>query len=255
MLENSLFDELPGVRDALASSDQRFLTSPGLPSGHEACAVTPVPLAIDLGAGCGLTSMALALRGFDVLAVDREKTCPLLRANILQFSKAAKQAGRNIGTIDVLPLDWGTDVPRGASEEGQSSRGATVLEVCDSQEAPAAPTNPRWRAFQDATRGRESLLVVLSECITSELTIQPLLGALEAIDPLLIIVANEARPAMDSFLAKCARKRAHKLGVEPGCREQGVIDLTQHLGWEELRVFRGAGVNEALIRLAVSVRS
>ena len=56
---------------------------------------------LDLGAGCGLCSLALAARGADVLASERRIALPLLRRNV-EANRAAVEGG----AVEVVEFDW-----------------------------------------------------------------------------------------------------------------------------------------------------
>lgn len=54
------------------------------------------------GAGCGLTSIATALCGYDVIAADKSAVVPLLKRNI---DASAPNFLKN-GGVDVINIDW-----------------------------------------------------------------------------------------------------------------------------------------------------
>ena len=56
---------------------------------------------LDLGAGCGLCSLALAAQGAEVLASERRIALPLLRRNV-EANRAAVEGG----AVDVVEFDW-----------------------------------------------------------------------------------------------------------------------------------------------------
>jgi len=61
--------------------------------------------ALELGAGVGLTALALAAAGWDVTATDVGDALPLLRRNV------AANAERVRGTVHVRELDWCAPAP------------------------------------------------------------------------------------------------------------------------------------------------
>lgn len=58
---------------------------------------------LDLGAGCGYVSLALAARGADVLATERDIALPLLMHNVAMNAAAVRSAG---GALAAAELDW-----------------------------------------------------------------------------------------------------------------------------------------------------
>ena len=108
-----------------------------------------------LGAGCGLTSIALWLAGYDVIATDKEYSLPLLRENIEYNLARHQQQSMNekneeLGTIQVYEYDW--NELRGPSEQLRLAIGGEENRVD---------------------------LVVLSDCVYATTSIQPLLDALD----------------------------------------------------------------------------
>lgn len=63
------------------------------------------PVALDVGAGCGLVSMVLSLLGYDVIAVDKSSVMDTLQLNISSFNKELSGVGTK-GHITCLEFDW-----------------------------------------------------------------------------------------------------------------------------------------------------
>lgn len=68
---------------------------------------------IEVGAGCGLAGLGMALLGCHVVATDQIEVLPLLSRNIKQNMAQARQSPSenphlgSLGTIEVAELDWG----------------------------------------------------------------------------------------------------------------------------------------------------
>jgi len=112
------------------------------------------PRAVDLGAGCGLTTMALACAGYDVWSSDKAQLLPQLSSNIADFQQAFALAGRNeIGAIRSMELNWTAfDCNNTAGEE-------TLAGLC----------------------GGYPELLVCSDCLYSSSCIEPLLCVIEQV--------------------------------------------------------------------------
>ncbi|KAL3680065.1 hypothetical protein R1sor_023021 [Riccia sorocarpa] len=70
---------------------------------------------IELGAGCGLAGLGMALLGCDVVVSDQIEVLPLLLRNVERNLSRAKYAAADnsymgsIGKVDVAELDWGNE--------------------------------------------------------------------------------------------------------------------------------------------------
>ncbi|KAL2613080.1 hypothetical protein R1flu_024772 [Riccia fluitans] len=77
---------------------------------------------IELGAGCGLAGLGMALLGCDVVVTDQVEVLPLLLRNVERnLSRAKYTASDNsymgsIGKVDVAELDWGNEAHIAAVE-------------------------------------------------------------------------------------------------------------------------------------------
>ncbi|KAM0842068.1 hypothetical protein ACQ4PT_058601 [Festuca glaucescens] len=66
--------------------------------------------AIELGAGCGLAGLGMALLGCDVLTTDQVEVLPLLMRNVERNKSWIAQSNLDsgsFGTVTVAELDWG----------------------------------------------------------------------------------------------------------------------------------------------------
>lgn len=127
---------------------------------------------LELGSGCGLVAIALAIAGHDVLATDKAAILPLLRRNTAQWS-----------AIEVECFDWYDFASTGTSLKDD-------------------------RAFD---------LVVLSDCLYSSASVQPLISVLATIfarsRDTKFLLANEQRTALDEFLS-AMRKHSLLLSIK-----------------------------------------
>ncbi|XP_020088599.1 protein N-lysine methyltransferase METTL21A-like isoform X3 [Ananas comosus] len=65
---------------------------------------------IELGAGCGLAGLGMALLGCDVITTDQVEVLPLLMRNVERNTSWILQANSDsapFGSISVAELDWG----------------------------------------------------------------------------------------------------------------------------------------------------
>ncbi|XP_020693592.1 protein N-lysine methyltransferase METTL21A isoform X2 [Dendrobium catenatum] len=67
--------------------------------------------AIELGAGCGLAGLGMALLGCNVVSTDQIEVLPLLMKNITRNTSWIMQANdsASLGSIEVAELDWGNE--------------------------------------------------------------------------------------------------------------------------------------------------
>lgn len=128
------------------------------------------PMAVDVGAGCGLTSMALALAGYDVIATDKACLLPLLEMNLAAFRSEACSHSVELGIVKVAQLEWTKrdSGSGGAAEERESGRGSEDV-----------------RRVRELCSGRPNL-VVCSDCLYSSASVEPLLEVLEQVGLLLV---------------------------------------------------------------------
>ncbi|KAH7691976.1 Lysine methyltransferase protein [Dioscorea alata] len=65
--------------------------------------------AIELGAGCGLAGLGMALLGCDVVSTDQVEVLPLLMRNVQRNMSWIMQANpsESVGAVEVVELDWG----------------------------------------------------------------------------------------------------------------------------------------------------
>ncbi|CAD5168319.1 uncharacterized protein LOC135623398 isoform X1 [Musa acuminata AAA Group] len=71
--------------------------------------------AIELGAGCGLAGLGMALLGCNVISTDQTEVLPLLMRNVERNTSRMMQANpdsglaASFGSIEVAELDWGNE--------------------------------------------------------------------------------------------------------------------------------------------------
>lgn len=61
---------------------------------------------MDLGSGCGLTSITLHQIGFKVIATDNARVLPLLQQNINQYLSSLLDDEINPNSMIIKELDW-----------------------------------------------------------------------------------------------------------------------------------------------------
>lgn len=140
-------------------------------------------VAVELGAGCGLVSMALCLQGYRVVATDKACVMDLLRQNINSFLQQISELGITTrGTIVTAELNWdNTDDEEMLTSELQS-------DLKDKNSLFEMPVD----------------LVAMSDCLYATASIDPLLKVLCKISSrqTVLVLANEMRSALDSFMRK-----------------------------------------------------
>lgn len=122
------------------------------------------PRAVDLGAGCGLTSMALACAGFNVWSSDKAQLLPRLTSNLEDFKQACAQSGRmdEIGAIRPVELNWTAFDCSDTTDSDSVSGGHHLGGLC----------------------GGYPELLVCSDCLYSSSCIDPLLCVIEQVKSL-----------------------------------------------------------------------
>ena len=175
------------------------------------------PIALELGAGCGLTAIALALAGFDVLASDKASTVGLLKTNVARFApsfegnyeeeeRIKENRLRGWGSVDTAVFDWcsllppafedGGIIEGGAEAAAEMGAGASTVERnvdFMAIEAGLAELMHQQRLRQREVEEKQEVnsveefglpvpaLVVLSDCIYVASTVQPLMRVLQGV--------------------------------------------------------------------------
>eukprot|EP01039_Chlorochromonas_danica_P006683 gene6683-7389_t len=124
-------------------------------------------IAIELGAGCGLVSLALRLRGLrSVVATDRPALSPLLEHNLHLLDGLVK------GSAQVHALDW------------------------------TVPDLSALSSLLNAESNRWPQLIVCCDCLYASTSVMPMVELLEKLagPETIILVANELRTALEEFL-------------------------------------------------------
>ena len=159
------------------------------------------PTAVDLGAGCGLCSMALALRGYDVVSTDIASALNLLMENMEGFRRTiqkqkqqelqSESAPARCGAVEVKELDWravekcmqGVDGGEVDAKDGINSRhsGTEIRQgsVFSHAEALSAAAVAAVAEAVKNIKACKPDLIVCSDCIYSTGAISPLLTVLE----------------------------------------------------------------------------
>ncbi|CAM9132841.1 unnamed protein product [Chrysoparadoxa australica] len=139
---------------------------------------------LELGSGIGVVAVACLHLGWHVVATDKPEVVELLQRNSQQAARAiAEEQGHETdGSIQVLPYTWGDDCselieagePQGTKEAGVKEGGYDI--------------------------------VVCADCLYAQASVKPLLAALLALcernRSAVVLIANELRSALDSFLQK-----------------------------------------------------
>jgi predicted nicotinamide N-methyase len=81
--------------------------------------------ALELGSGCGLVAMALALAGYDVTATDKSTVLPLLQQNLSAFGEQLDAEGTR-PPMRTAAFEWSEQLP-----EALSSVHFDVVVCCD----------------------------------------------------------------------------------------------------------------------------
>lgn len=106
-----------------------------------------------IGAGCGLTSIALAMCGYDVIAADKAVVVPLLQRN----ADACLSAYAGTGSIEVISMDW-------SASDAMETLSRHLSRPID--------------------------LVVCSDCVYQLASVDPLLNILEQVFRILVLKNN-----------------------------------------------------------------
>jgi predicted nicotinamide N-methyase len=143
-----------------------------------------IPICLDIGAGCGLTSMVAHHLGYNVIATDRSSLVHgLLQENIQEYLQSA--AFKSI--LDCRSLDWES----------------------------VSPTN--WNDQLQISPSQRIRYIICSDCLYSSPAVQPLLYLLDYIAlrefrllpgelseqqsvTIRVLVVNELRSALEEFL-------------------------------------------------------
>ncbi|XP_028192605.1 protein-lysine methyltransferase METTL21D-like isoform X2 [Glycine soja] len=65
---------------------------------------------IELGAGCGVSGIGMALLGYDVIVTDQKEVLPLLQRNVERnISRIMQKNPESFGSIKVAELQWGDE--------------------------------------------------------------------------------------------------------------------------------------------------
>ena len=146
------------------------------------------PLALELGAGCGIVSIVLWLLGYDVITTDKLTVLDVLIDNINQTKEYIKinynDLYNTLGTIQIIEFDW---FSLSKSEDHSIIHLNTLI------------------------NNRIIDLIVCSDCCYSTISIIPLINVLQLLstNSTAILLVNEQRTALDEFLT-LARKHELK---------------------------------------------
>jgi len=163
------------------------------------------PLALDLGAGCGFTSMALALYGFDVIATDKPSVCSLLQENVTAFYESVTisrgGAGNGHGHIEVKSFEW-CSAEQGGSEEDEEKDVEVLLERC-TRAVQLLLQIEEGEVDVHTARLRYPDLILLSDCLYASTSVMPLLRILKVLSGQgsRVLLCNEMRSSLDTFFS------------------------------------------------------
>jgi predicted nicotinamide N-methyase len=133
------------------------------------------PLAVDVGAGCGLTTMALVAAGFDVIATDKAAVVPLLEGNIRRFMQELLKnsySSGSVGSAKVVEFDWFRQQQTQQREEGKDAVVDSAEKISGVEVLPVDEQNPD---------GRQIDLIVCSDCVYSTAAVEPLTHTLDQV--------------------------------------------------------------------------
>ena len=159
------------------------------------------PLAIDLGAGCGLTTMTLLMTGFNVIATDKEPSIDILSKNLSNFkadlnrSLASTQHGEHI--IEEFYMDYLKYVATGGGENLGLSEVVNVdwtqLDISKANIENSMPF--QGHSFAD--------VIVCSDCLYTSSSAEALAVILENLcgPETIVYLCNQLRSALDEFLS------------------------------------------------------
>ena len=186
------------------------------------------PLAIDLGAGCGLTTMTLLLTGFNVVATDKECSIDILTENLSNFKKGLNKflaltldSGDSMGCFCMNYLD---SIARGGKHNlGQSEVVNVDWTQLDASKANITNSLPHQaHSYPD--------VIVCSDCLYTSSSAEALALSLENIcgPDTIVYICNQLRSALDEFLSYVRKSSYYTRGQSvQGVWEIDEIPLSQ----------------------------
>ena len=153
------------------------------------------PLALDLGAGCGLTTIALIAQGYDVIATDRAHVVPLLEYNIHSFLNIYNNTdiSNSYNTIHTHTNGNSSHINNNNNNNGTLTKGSCPVKVIEfdwmSNEHSllwnTTNTNTTNNYGDDEERRRFDIhrisLIICSDCIYDSFMIPSLINVLQSI--------------------------------------------------------------------------
>lgn len=126
-----------------------------------------------LGAGCGLTSMALWSKGFHVISSDVLTILPILKENIDLFTGSSDKDMHN-PRMSVVPFHWSSDAVSQMKSEVLCMRSdlATSTQSSTTEDGATAVVDKA---------DREVDLIVCSDCLYASFSVAPLVDAINEV--------------------------------------------------------------------------
>jgi hypothetical protein len=148
--------------------------------------VTPRPLAVDIGAGCGLTTLALLACGYDVICTDKNAVTGILQENVDAFvSIICSESGKDsLGSVRAVEYDWFKESPALVADEFRHQSSAASL----AKDLGSVAVDSNSRRFHPLTidartypAGRNIDLILCSDCVYSTAAVIPLINIVKEV--------------------------------------------------------------------------
>jgi hypothetical protein len=154
---------------------------------------------VDLGAGCGLTSLALHRKGFNVIATDKNLLLPLLTKNVSEYLKVLPDC---LTQLDIVEFEWGKLL---SAADSPSLIGPDFI-VCSDCLYSSASIEPLIETL-------EFVSIIVPECdiphTHSHFCVLQLIGSRAQ-----VLLVNEMRTALEEFLYLSRRRTMFSVGIK-----------------------------------------